>query len=62
MALLFLGYGVFVMVQRQMQGIRTRAERLARDLGPVPYPAVMPAVNGQAGEMPDAILATAGPA
>jgi len=27
----FLGFGVFVMTQRQMLGIRARAEKLARD-------------------------------
>jgi len=62
-ALSFLGFGVFVMIQRQMIGIRTRAERLAGELRPgtVP-PFVAPAGNGQAAELPETILATAGPA
>jgi hypothetical protein len=37
-----LGFGVFVMMQRQMRGIRERAERLARAGAPI-GPAVVPA-------------------
>jgi hypothetical protein len=63
-ALSFLGFGVFVMMQRQMVGIRTRAERLA--LEPTPArPLVPPPTNGDAREveLPDTVIAMAvGPA
>ncbi len=61
-ALSLLGFGVFVMMQRQMLGIRTRAERRARELGPASHATAAPTGNGQAAELPDTILATAGPA
>jgi hypothetical protein len=61
-ALSALGFGVFVMIQRQMVGIRTRSERLARDLGPANRPTETPMGNGHGAEVPDTILATAGPA
>ena len=62
-ALSLLGFGVFVMIQRQMVGIRTRAERLATSLRPEAAAGVaMQPGNGQTAELPDAILATAAPA
>jgi hypothetical protein len=57
-ALSLLGFGVFVMVQRQMTGIRERAERLAIEdalppiLGPEPV-----AASGHEPEVPDTVLA-----
>ncbi len=50
-----VGFGVFVMMQRQMLGIRTRAERLAREGKPATAPtaparatkAIKPAKNGR---------------
>ena len=62
-ALSMLGFGVFVMVQRQMSGIRTRAERLAieRKFGASATPAEPP-VNGQHEDVPQTVLASAEPA
>jgi hypothetical protein len=61
-ALSALGFGVFVMVQRQMTGIRARAERLALEMRPGPAATgTAPAGNGQAAHVPDTILATVGP-
>lgn len=60
-ALSLLGFGVFVMMQRQMVGIRTRAERLALEQG-VAQPAV-PATstgNGHVAELPETVIAAAG--
>ena len=61
-ALSMLGFGVFVMMQRQMIGIRARAEQLAveRSLKPAEV-AVTAAGNGHAPELGET-LATAGPA
>jgi len=61
-ALSLFGFGVFVMMQRQMIGIRTRAEHLASELRPAPAaPSVAPARNGQATVVPETVLATAAP-
>lgn len=62
-ALRMLGFGVFVMMQRQMLGIRSRAERLAleQDLAHSAEP-VRSNGNGQLAELPDTVIATAGPA
>jgi hypothetical protein len=56
------GFGVFVMVQRQMTGIRSRAERLARERGPEPRDTGRTG-NGKATapELGDTVLATAAP-
>ena len=58
-ALSLLGFGAFVMMQRQMVGIRSRAEQLAceEDLPPIPAPD--PAGNGHAADARETILATA---
>lgn len=63
LALRVLGFGVFVMMQRQMLGIRSRAERLAleQDLAHSAEP-VRSNGNGQLAELPDTVIATAGPA
>jgi hypothetical protein len=61
-ALSIFGFGVFVMMQRQMTGVRTRAERLALELGPEPNSTHHPGGNGQAAGLPDTIVAMAGPA
>jgi hypothetical protein len=57
-ALSLLGFGVFVMMQRQMTGIRARVVRLAVEdaLQPIlePEPAT---TNGHEPEVPDAVLA-----
>jgi hypothetical protein len=60
-ALSMLGFGAFVMMQRQMIGIRSRAERLAFEealppLAPAPEP-----INGHGAEVPDTVLASAEP-
>ena len=61
-ALALLGFGVFVMMQRQMVGIRDRAERLAaeRRIAPAtpPMPAPEPNGNGHAPDLPSPVLAT----
>jgi hypothetical protein len=59
-ALSLLGLGVFVMMQRQMVGIRTRAERLALEQLPVPAVPTDHASNGKAAELPDTVIAVAG--
>jgi hypothetical protein len=44
-----MGFGVFVMMQKQMVGIRDRAERLARQTATQPpreVPATVPKTNG----------------
>jgi len=59
-ALSVLGFGVFVMMQRQMVGIRDRAERLARQ-----HETAQPAArttqtgNGKAAELPETVIVTA---
>lgn len=62
-ALSMLGFGVFVMVQRQMLGIRTRAERLAieRSLHAASGP-VQQQTNGHHEDVPETVLASAEPA
>jgi hypothetical protein len=62
-ALSLLGFGVFVMIQRQMTGIRTRAERLAieESLPPLPV-AESPSGNGHAPAVPETVIAAAEPA
>jgi hypothetical protein len=59
-ALPLLGFGVFVMIQRQMTGIRQRAEQLALDaaLERSDRPGD-PAVNGHAHELPETVVASA---
>lgn len=65
-ALSILGFGVFVMMQRQMIGIRTRAERLAA-ISPRPEPEAIvedrptrhAARNGHATEIPETVIASA---
>lgn len=59
-ALPLLGFGVFVMMQRQMIGIRTRAERLALEatLAQAIVP-THPTGNGQA-VVPETVIAAAG--
>ena len=62
-ALSFMGFGVFVMMQRQMVGIRTRAERLA--LEPRPAPSLAPAPStgdGQTPELTDTVAMEVAPA
>lgn len=62
-ALSLLGLGVFVMMQRQMVGIRTRAERLALEHGVAQTVAPANSTgNGQALELPDTVIAAAAPA
>jgi hypothetical protein len=62
-ALSVLGFGVFVMIQRQMVGIRSRAERLAveRSLNPAVVTDTVPG-NGHAPELKEAVVATSGQA
>jgi hypothetical protein len=61
-ALSMLGFGVFVMMQRQMVGIRTRAERLAleQDLAHTTVPTGSNG-SGQRDGLPGKVIATAGP-
>jgi hypothetical protein len=57
-ALSLLGFGVFVMMQRQMTGIRARAERLAIEDALPPFLEPEPATtNGHEREAPDTVLA-----
>jgi hypothetical protein len=59
-ALSLLGFGVFVMMQRQMVGIRARAERLASELRTAPDAAfAAPAGNGHSSDLPETVLASA---
>jgi hypothetical protein len=58
-ALSMLGFGAFVMMQRQMVGIRSRAEQLALE-GLPPLPTDKPAENGHAADVPETVLASAG--
>lgn len=62
LALTALGFGVFVMMQRQMIGIRTRAERLAveRSLHPAVVSGSVPG-NGHAPELKETLVASAEP-
>lgn len=58
-AVSLLGFGVFVMMQRQMAGIRARAEQLAIEAGLPPIPGPEPGTgNGHAAEIPEAVLAS----
>lgn len=45
-----LDFGVFVMMQRQMEGLRRRAEALARERGTGPGVATLATANGHAGQ------------
>ncbi len=57
-ALAMLGFGVFVMMQRQMVGIRTRAERFVPTAGAAATPvAEAPTANGHAPELGSEVLA-----
>ena len=58
-ALSMLGFGAFVMMQRQMVGIRSRAEQLAVEDGLPPLATDTPAGNGHAADVPETVLATA---
>lgn len=62
-ALSLLGFGVFVMMQRQLVGIRTRAEQLAieRSFGPGTVEPVTATSQstGQHEDLPEAVLASA---
>lgn len=60
-ALSLLGFGVFVMMQRQMVGIRSRAERLAveRSLKPADVTGTLPG-NGHSPDLKDTLVATSG--
>lgn len=58
-ALALLGFGAFVMMQRQMVGIRSRAEQLAIEQALPPIPAAEAAGNGHAPQVPEAVLAKA---
>ena len=58
-ALSLLGFGAFVMMQRQMLGIRSRAEQLAIEEALPPIPAPKPAGNGSAPAVPEKVLARA---
>jgi hypothetical protein len=61
LALSALAFGVFVMMQRQMVGIRSRAERLAveRSLHPAAVADTTPG-NGHAPELKETLVASAG--
>ena len=58
-ALTLLGFGVFVMMQRQMVGIRSRAEQLALEEGLPQLAADKPAGNGHAAGVLETVLAGA---
>ena len=58
-ALSMLGFGAFVTMQRQMVGIRSRAEQLEVEQGLPPIPAATPAGNGHAAAVPETVLASA---
>jgi len=58
-ALSMLGFGAFVMMQRQMVGIRSRAEQLAIEEGLTPLLTDRPAGNGHAAHVPETVLASA---
>ena len=58
-ALSLFGFGVFVMMQRHMAGIRARAEQLAIEEGLPPIPAAEEvAGNGHEPEVPGTVLAS----
>jgi hypothetical protein len=56
-ALSLLGFGAFVMMQRQMTGIRSRAEQLAIEEALPPLATPPPVTNGHDPEIPEAVLA-----
>jgi hypothetical protein len=56
-ALSLLGFGAFVMMQRQMTGIRSRAEQLAIEEALPPLATKSPVANGHDPEIPQAVLA-----
>jgi hypothetical protein len=58
-ALSMLGFGAFVMMQRQMVGVRARVERLAEEEALPPILAPKPVVNGQGPDVPETVLASA---
>ena len=58
-ALSMLGFGAFVMMQRQMVGIQSRAEQLAVEEGLPSLSADKPAGNGHAADVPETVLASA---
>jgi hypothetical protein len=58
-ALSMLGFGAFVMMQRQMVGVRSRAEQLAVEESLPPILAAKPAANGHEVEVPETVLASA---
>jgi hypothetical protein len=59
-ALSMLGFGAFVMMQRQMVGIRSRAERLAFEEALPPLARSAP-TNGHDPQVPETVLASAEP-
>jgi hypothetical protein len=58
-ALSLLGFGAFVMMQRQMVGIRSRAEQLAIEEALPPLAVARPVANGHEPEVPGKVLAAA---
>jgi hypothetical protein len=58
-ALSMLGFGAFVMMQRQMVGVRSRAERLAEEEALPPILAPKPVINGKEADVPETVLASA---
>ena len=60
-ALSLLGFGAFVMMQRQMVGIRSRAEQLASEEALPPLAMGQAVANGHEPEVPEKVLAAAEP-
>jgi hypothetical protein len=60
-ALSMLGFGAFVMMQRQMVGIRSRAEQLASEEALPPLAMGQAVENGHEPEVPETVLAAAEP-
>ena len=58
-ALSMLGFGAFVMMQRQMIGIRSRAEQLATEEALPPLAGAGRDANGHEPEVPETVLASA---
>jgi hypothetical protein len=58
-ALSMLGFGAFVMMQRQMIGIRSRAEQLAMEEALPPLAGAGRDANGHEPEVPETVLASA---
>ena len=58
-ALSMLGFGAFVMMQRQLVGVRSRVERLAEEEALPPILAPKPVINGKGADVPETVLASA---